>query len=57
MSEPDAMDFGAIVDRLRALTAAGSIRITQHAQQEMVEENITLEEVLQAFGTGQIVEN
>jgi hypothetical protein len=57
MTEPGASDFEAIADRLRALTAAGSIRVTQHAQQEMIEENITLEEVLQAVDTGRVLES
>jgi hypothetical protein len=34
-----------------------NFRVTQHAQQEMVEEEITLDEVLQAIATGRVLEN
>jgi hypothetical protein len=47
----------AIVEQIRAQAAAENFRVTQHAQQEMVEEDITLDEVLQAIATGQIVEH
>ena len=57
MGEFDATNLGAILEQVRAQAAAETIRITQHAQQEMVEEDITLDEVLQAIATGQIVEN
>lgn len=43
--------------QIRAQAAKENIRVTQHAQQEMVEENITLNEVLEAIGSGEILEN
>jgi hypothetical protein len=46
-----------ILTRIRAQAAVESIRITQHAQQEMVEENIILDEVLEAIATGEILED
>lgn len=57
MSELNALEIRAILDRIRSQAAAGEIRLTQHAQQEMVEENIKLDNVLDAIGTGKIVEN
>lgn len=46
-----------MLERIRAQAAAENIRITQHAQQEMVEEEITLGELLEAVASGQILEN
>ena len=57
MGTLDVTNLEAILEQLRVQATAENIRITQHAQQEMVEEDITLDEVLQAIVTGQIVEN
>ena len=57
MDKVDPANLEAILERIRAQAGAENIRITQHAQQEMVEENITLDEVLEAIATGQILEN
>lgn len=46
-----------ILGRIREKIKAGEIRITQHAQQEMVEENIALAEVLEVMSTGVILED
>jgi hypothetical protein len=45
------------VSRIQALASAGAVRVTQHAQQEMVEEAIRLEDVLHAISTGRILED
>ncbi len=45
------------LERIRAQANAENIRVTQHAQQEMVEEDIPLNEVLEAIATGQILED
>jgi len=42
-------DADAIVSRLRNQAAGEEIRITQHAQQEMVAEGILLAEILEAI--------
>ncbi len=47
----------AVLERIRAQADVDNIRITQHAQQEMAEEDITLDEVLEAIVTGQVLEN
>lgn len=54
MSEPDVAD---LLRRIRAHAASANFRVTQHAQQEMVEETITLDETLEAIAAGQILEN
>jgi hypothetical protein len=41
MSEFDEVNLETILERVRAQATAENLRITQHAQQEMVEENIT----------------
>jgi hypothetical protein len=56
MSESAATDLEAVLGRIQVQAASERLRITQHAQQEMVEEDITLDEVLQAIATGQILE-
>ena len=57
LNEVDVNDVEAAFERIRAQAAAEDIRITQHAQQEMVEEDITLDEIMEAIATGQILEN
>jgi hypothetical protein len=42
---------------IRNLVKNEIIRVTQHAQQEMIEEDITLEEVKEALYNGEILEN
>lgn len=43
--------------RIRTLASKGHLRVTPHAQQEMVEESITLDELLHAISNGRILEN
>lgn len=57
MGALDVTNLEAILEQIYIQAAAENIRITQHAQQEMAEEDIILAEVLQAITTGQIVEN
>ena len=57
MSESEFLQFEGLIERIRAQAAAEEIRVTLHAQQEMVDEGITLEEVLHASGAAQILEN
>jgi hypothetical protein len=40
-----------ILEQIRTQAAAENIRISRHAQQEMAEEDIALDEVLQAIAT------
>ena len=47
----------AALEQIRAQAEVENIRVTQPAQQEMVEEDITLDEVLEAIATGRILEN
>jgi hypothetical protein len=57
MREFDVTNLEAVQERIYAQAATENIRITQHAHQEMVEEDITLDEVLQAIAMGHILEN
>lgn len=56
MGEADAAELVRVLERLRELAVSGEIRITQHAHQEMVEEDIRLDEVLELIRTGAILE-
>jgi hypothetical protein len=57
MSEIDADRAVAILRRIRDQVSAGDFRVTQHAQQEMAAELITLSEVQEAIARGQILED
>lgn len=46
-----------MLDRIQAQARANNVRVTQHAQQEMVEEHISLDEVLEAISEGNILED
>lgn len=56
MSEADARDLASLLESLRVQAASGNLRLTQHAQQEMVEENIVLQEVLDAVAMSRVLE-
>ena len=43
--------------RLQDQAARGDLRLTQHAQQEMADEDILLQEVLEAIRSGHILEH
>ncbi|HEX7184039.1 MAG TPA: DUF4258 domain-containing protein [Thermoanaerobaculia bacterium] len=53
----DPADTAATVRRLHDQAKQESLRITQHAQQEMAEEDILISDVLAALRSCQIVEN
>jgi len=53
----DTLDIEAILKRIKLQANTSNIRITLHAHQEMVEEDITLVELLEAISSGQILEN
>ena len=46
-----------MLDRIRLQARANNVRVTQHAQQEMVAEQISLDEVLEAISQGTILED
>jgi YgiT-type zinc finger domain-containing protein len=56
MEEPDNVEFENLLAAIRSLAAAEALRVTPHAQQEMVEKGNTLDEVLQAIRNGEILE-
>jgi len=47
----------AVLARIQEQASAKNFRVTQHAQVEMDAEEITLDEVLAAIASGQILEN
>ena len=53
------MDFGnlaGILDKIRTQIRDENLRLTQHAQKEMVEEHISTGDVLEAIAAAQILE-
>lgn len=57
MNEFDITNRETVLERIRAQAATENIRVTQHAQQRMIEEDISLDEVLEAVAMGQVLEN
>lgn len=57
MSKFEVANLKAVLEWIHVQAATENIRITKHAQQEMVEENITLNEVLEATARGKFLEN
>ncbi len=49
--------WGHILGRIQAQSHAEILHITQHAQQEMVEEDISLDDLLETISQGQILED
>ena len=47
--------WGHIPGRIQAQSHAEILHITQHAQQEMVEEDISLDDLLETISQGQIL--
>jgi len=56
MIERDRAELERVIERINSQAAAGAFLVTQHAQQEMVEEEIRLDEVLAALQRGEILE-
>ncbi|MBF0466371.1 MAG: DUF4258 domain-containing protein [Nitrospirae bacterium] len=50
-------DIDETLRRITTYANAQNIRITQHAHQEMADEDITIDEVLEAIASGEILEN
>ena len=46
-----------MLDRIQAQARVGDLRVTQHAQQEMIEEQISLDDVLEAISQGIVLED
>lgn len=57
MPPADARDERAVLSRVQGQAIRGEVRVTRHAQQEMAEEDVTLDQVLQAIAAGQVLEN
>ena len=57
MSAVNVNNLEVVVKRIRSQADSENIRVTQHAQQEMVEDDFTLDDVIEAIGTGKILEN
>ena len=57
MNETHASNAEVMLTRIRAQAAAENVRVTQHAQQEMIEENILLDDVFEAVAAGLILED
>jgi len=57
MSDADLLDRDAIVGRLRDQAERDAVRITIHAHQEMVDEDISYDDVKEVLHDARVVEN
>lgn len=57
MTEDNGKNIDATLGRIRTQASEESIRVTQHAQQEMTEDEFTLDDVIEGIKTGNIIEN
>ena len=57
MEELPAAELESPLARIKSQAAGGAFRVTQHARREMVEEEISLKEVLAALQRGEILEH
>lgn len=56
MPESADAELGSVLDRIRSQATSGRIRITLHAHEEMVEEGISLADVLEAIQDSTLLE-
>lgn len=57
MSETDIFDIEIITTRLQQQSFDDKLRITIHAYQEMVEEDILYDSIREAISNGRVIEN
>ncbi len=57
MIDRHAAELERVIERIKTQAAAGAFRVTQHTQQEVVEEEVSLDEGLQAVGRAEILEH
>ena len=57
MAEFDIADLEGMLRRIRTQAQEENFRVTQHAQQEMAEEDITLDDLMESISAGQVLEN
>ena len=50
-------ELNAIIEKIKKKAKASAFRLTLHAQTEMVEREIVLDEILEAIDSGTILEN
>ena len=53
----DPADVESVLKRIRAQAAAGMYRVSEHAGQEMADEDITQNDVLEAIAGSEVLEN
>jgi hypothetical protein len=57
MTDADPTDLVIVLRTIREQARSDNLRITQHAHQEMVAEEITLDQVQEAIETSELLEN
>lgn len=57
MTDVDPENFAVVLRRIRDQARSENLRITQHAHQEMVAEDIALDQLREAIETSELLEN
>ena len=57
MADGDLTDNNEILKRIQSQASVQNLRVTLHAQQEMIDENIKIADIYHAIQTGRILEN
>ncbi|UCE05929.1 MAG: DUF4258 domain-containing protein [bacterium] len=57
MNQDNGKNIVAALNRIRSQASEENIRVSQHAQQEMVEDEFTLDDVIEGIEPGDIIEN
>jgi len=57
MAPIDSNDGDAILLHIKRLAGSGRLKVTQHAQQEMANDDASVDEVLAVIATSRILEN
>ena len=57
MADGDITDINVILSKIRDQAITSNLRLTLHAQQEMVEEDIKIADIYAALANGHILEN
>lgn len=57
MPDSDITDIKFVLRKIRDQAKVGNLRLTLHAQQEMIEEDIKIADIYTTIATGKILEN
>ena len=57
MPDVDIKDYDSVMSILREQCSRNAVRVTVHANQEMIEENISYDSMIEVLSKGMVIEN